>query len=617
MKIYDQIIKISRSKKIIIILLLDFLCILIASYASISLRYEDSWNKKILIESLPFIYFSPVALILSAKISGIHRVLLRTTNIHDVYKLFIYSLIISLIYAFINFSFLLLIPRSVPIIFLFIFLILIIFYRIMGIIFLKSISLNSQNIITNVIIFGAGKAGIQLLNSVMQDQNIKIIAFIDDDKNLSNTTISNVQVFSRKNYLKGIKLSDIDELWIATPSISDLQRRNILEFATSNFKKTRSLPSISKLLLQSTIKNALYDISPDDFLGRDKINITNDLYLSEYKDRTILVSGAGGSIGGEISRQLLNLEINKIILFEVSEYALYQIEQVLKDLNKDNSVDIVPCLGSVCDKIRIQEIINFHNVDVIIHAAAYKHVPLVEANISEGFKNNTIGTNVLVNAAIKNNLERFIFISSDKAVRPSSVMGKTKRAAELIIQAKSKENINIIFSIIRFGNVLGSSGSVIPLFNKQIEDGGPVTVTDPEMTRYFMALNEAVNLVLLAGSFRSNGNVYLLDMGKPIKILDLAINMIKLAGYSIKDKTNPNGDIEIKITKIRPGEKLFEELLTQGKFEDTSHPKVKLADEPFLEISILLELVSKIELLIEKNDYGNLKDILDTYRISK
>ena len=615
MNIYNALISISRVYKIILLLFFDTICLILSNYLAISLRLENIWSESIIYESRFFILFSPLIIILSSRISEIHRILLRTTGINDFYKLFTYSLLTSLFFVLINFLFDTLIPRSVPIIYLFIFLLLIISYRIIGIAFLRWLSSSNNNKVKKVVIFGAGDAGVQLLNSTSEDTQIEVKAFIDDNKNLISTRISNINVYSRDRYKDNFNINDIDEVWIAMPSIEEEQKREILEFATKNFNKVRSLPSITELLLQSTIKNALYDINPEDFLGRQKIIIDSKLYSKAYSNKTILVTGAGGSIGSEICMQLAELGSTKIILFEMSEFALYQIEQKLRAFDINDKLSIVSCLGSVTDKKRVNDVINEYNVNVIIHAAAYKHVPLVEHNIVEGFKNNTIGTNIIVDAAIKNEIENFVFISTDKAVRPANIMGVSKRVAELIIQSKSKSSLNINFSVIRFGNVLGSSGSVIPLFKKQIESGGPVTVTDPNMTRYFMAIPEAVKLVLLAGSFKSNGNVYLLDMGKPIKIKDLAINMIKLSGFSIKDKNNPYGDIEIKVTSIRPGEKLFEELLTKGNFRDTSHPKVKIADEPYMSDISIENLIKKINNLIDSKDKDGLKDIVSEIQL--
>ncbi len=615
MNIYNALISLSRVYKIILLLSFDTICLILSNYLAISLRLENIWSESIIYESRFFILFSPLIIILSSRISEIHRILLRTTGINDFYKLFTYSLLTSLFFVLINFLFDTLIPRSVPIIYLFIFLLLIISYRIIGIAFLRWLSSSNNNKVKKVVIFGAGDAGVQLLNSTSEDTQIEVKAFIDDNKNLISTRISNINVYSRDRYKDNFNINDIDEVWIAMPSIEEEQKREILEFATKNFNKVRSLPSITELLLQSTIKNALYDINPEDFLGRQKIIIDSKLYSKAYSNKTILVTGAGGSIGSEICMQLAELGSTRIILFEMSEFALYQIEQKLRAFDINDKLSIVSCLGSVTDKKRVNDVINEYNVNVIIHAAAYKHVPLVEHNIIEGFKNNTIGTNIIVDAAIKNEIENFVFISTDKAVRPANIMGVSKRVAELIIQSKSKSSLNINFSVIRFGNVLGSSGSVIPLFKKQIESGGPVTVTDPNMTRYFMAIPEAVKLVLLAGSFKSNGNVYLLDMGKPIKIKDLAINMIKLSGFSIKDKNNPYGDIEIKVTSIRPGEKLFEELLTKGNFRDTSHPKVKIADEPYMSDISIENLIKKINNLIDSKDKDGLKDIVSEIQL--
>ena len=352
------------------------------------------------------------------------------------------------------------------------------------------------------------------------------------------------------------------------------------------------------------------EIDPIDVLGRKKITIDVNLFSEKYENKNILITGAGGSIGSEITKQIISVNPEKLILIDISEYNLYRLEKNLQS-NNSKHLNIKYFLCSVTNKEFLNRIIQNENINIIIHAAAYKHVPIIEENILAGIQNNVLGTNTVVDAAISHKIERFVFISTDKAVRPTSIMGASKRMAELIIQNKTSNISSMETAIVRFGNVLGSSGSVIPLFKKQIKNGGPVTLTDPDMTRYFMVIEEAAQLVLLAGSFGGNSEVYLLDMGNPVKILDLIKNMLKLEGLSVKDKDNLDGDIEIKVINKRKGEKLFEELLINKNDRSTSHPKVKVASEK-VKLKINIEvLISEITKELELHNQENIIKILE------
>jgi len=353
--------------------------------------------------------------------------------------------------------------------------------------------------------------------------------------------------------------------------------------------------------------------NPEELLERDKFDSSLLDIQGPYKTKSILISGAGGSIGSELCRQILMHAPSKLVIYEQSELALYQIEKELKPIAKKLDVELIAVLASVSDAQTVSDIFAVHNIEVVFHAAAYKHVPLVEANEIAGLNNNVIGTHILANQALRSNIETFILISTDKAVRPTNIMGATKRLAELIIQDCDKRSKKTKFSMVRFGNVLGSSGSVIPLFKDQISKGGPVTLTHDEVTRYFMAISEAAYLVIIAGSFAQGGDVFVLDMGKPVKIKDLAKRMIERSGFTIRNEDNPYGDIEIVTTGLRPGEKLYEELLIGVETLTTPHPKILRAKESSLGSKDIRNLVKEIEVAVKTNNATEARTIVSKW----
>lgn len=350
-----------------------------------------------------------------------------------------------------------------------------------------------------------------------------------------------------------------------------------------------------------TYRNLARPISADDLLGRNVVNLDVSDVAMTIAGRSVLVSGAGGSIGSELCRQLLSCSPRRIVLFEHCEYALYSIDRQIRPLAEIGGIEVSAVLGSICDRARVRWVMETHGVEIVLHAAAFKHVPLVEGNEIEGVKNNVFGTKLLAEVALELEIERFIMISTDKAVRPTNVMGATKRLAEMVIQDLQTRSPTTKFALVRFGNVLGSSGSVIPLFSSQILAGGPVTVTHPEVTRYFMTITEAAGLVLLAGAYAQGGDLFVLDMGKPVKIIDLARRMVELSGLTVKDATNPDGDIEIRVIGLRPGEKLYEELLVDGAPQPTEHPKILRAEETFPSQLELADIMEELQAAIEAN----------------
>ncbi len=461
----------------------------------------------------------------------------------------------------------------------------------------------------NVIIYGAGSAGRQLLTALQQSSEYHPVAFIDDASELKKQSIGGVRVFTPNDIKDLIGKSEVSEILLAIPSVSRTRRNEIIDFLESYPVMVRSLPGVSELA-QGKINIAdLKEVSIKDLLGRDSVEANKTLLGKNITNKAVMVTGAGGSIGSELCRQIAFLKPEALILYEMSELALYTIEKELSNIGI-HSLDIYPILGSVNNKNRLSNVLKHFEVDTIYHAAAYKHVPMVEFNNTEGVDNNIFGTLNCAQAAIEFGVKTFVLISTDKAVRPTNTMGATKRSAEMVLQALSAKQNGTKFTMVRFGNVLGSSGSVIPLFKQQIKDGGPVTVTDENMIRYFMTIPEAVELVIQAGAMGTGGDVFVLDMGKPVRIVDLAKKMIRLSGLEVKDESNPNGDIEIKYTGLRPGEKLYEELLIGDNVSDTNNPLIMRAEEdmlPWDELELILDGLSDA---VNACDHDKLRKLL-------
>ena len=456
----------------------------------------------------------------------------------------------------------------------------------------------------NVIIYGAGSAGRQLANALLQSREYKPVAFIDDAKDLISQHINGIKVYSIDRVELLIQKYNVDEALLALPSASRQRRNEIINFLEPYPILVRILPGVSELAQGKIEVEDLRTVSIDDLLGREPVKPQQSLLQENIKDKVVMVTGAGGSIGSELCRQIIKLGASKLILFEQSELALYTIDQ---ELSKDH---VFPILGSVVNQDRVERVCKKFGVKTIYHAAAYKHVPMVEYNSTEGVVNNIFGTLKCAQAAINCHVEAFVLISTDKAVRPTNTMGATKRSAEMVLQALSDDQNTTKFVMVRFGNVLNSSGSVIPLFKNQIKDGGPVTVTDREIIRYFMTIPEAVELVIQAGAMGKGGEVFVLDMGKPVKIFDLATKMIYLSGLEVRNESNPNGEIEIKITGLRPGEKLFEELLIGDNVSKTKHPMIMRAKEEMLSWDELSVILNSLEEAVADSNQEVLQSLL-------
>jgi FlaA1/EpsC-like NDP-sugar epimerase len=484
-------------------------------------------------------------------------------------------------------------PRSVPVIYSFIALFLIGLPRLL---FRSLLQFFTPKGNANIIIYGAGESGHYLASQLNKSVQYKPVAFVDDNEKLHQSNVRGLKVYSPGELPLLIKKFNVKKILLALDSSSQQQTIHIVRTLEKLPVQIQAIPPLNDLINGTAQAEEFRSIQIEELLGREPVAPAVSLLEINITNKVVMVTGAGGSIGSEICRQAIALKPASIILFERCEFNLYQINDELSSLINDNSIKIYPILGSINNEALLENVMKSFQVTTLYHAAAYKHVPLVEYNILEGTNNNLFGTFKTAKAAITAKVEHFVLISSDKAVRPTNVMGATKRLAELTLQALATQNHSTIFSMVRFGNVLDSSGSVVPKFREQIKRGGPITVTHPEITRYFMTMSEAAQLVIQAGAMAKGGDVFVLEMGEPVKIVNLAIEMAFLSGHSIKSEANPDGDIEIKFTGLRPGEKLYEELLVGENCEGTEHARIMRAHEKAIslgELEIYLTLLQK------------------------
>lgn len=463
-----------------------------------------------------------------------------------------------------------------------------------------------------VAIYGAGASGAQLALALNTSREFVPVAFLDDNKALQGSVIHGVRVYDPKGLPDLLGELGITQVLLAMPSVSRARRRVIINYLEPLPVHVRTIPGVEALVSGSARYDEIREVGIEDLLGRDTVPPESNLLDACIRRKVVMVTGAGGSIGSELCRQIVRLGPTRLLLFEISEFALYGIERDLRGLMKRENIDVelVPLLGSAKDRARMETVLRTFSVQTVYHAAAYKHVPLVEHNPIEGVKNNVFGTWHTAEAAINAKVNDFVLISTDKAVRPTNVMGASKRFSELVLQGLAQRDCETRFCMVRFGNVLGSSGSVVPLFREQIRHGGPVTVTHPEIIRYFMTIPEASQLVIQAGSMATGGDVFLLDMGEPVRIADLARKMIHLSGYQVKDEENPDGDIEIEFTGLRPGEKLYEELLIGDNVEGTQHAMIMRAEEDSLPYEKVHELLREMEVACERMDTMAVRKVL-------
>jgi len=603
-----------RYLKAVMLLTIDVFLIIIAYYFALVLRLNDLFPEFWITRSLNTVVITIIIAVILAPLMKLHLIKLSaydgTAQIRTAIWIFMVAGVATVANAFLGLG----APRTVPIIFGIVSFVLISGSRyaiLNGLNYIQS--LGQQDAAMPVAIYGAGASGRQLLASLKGSPHFRPAFFIDDNKSFEGTIISGLKVVTPDTLEKNMVAYNISKIFLAMPSLTKVRKDNMLQFLKQFNCEVQELPSFVELIETGDVLKSLRPVEPDDLLGREKIEFNLPELADVYADQTIFVSGAGGSIGSELCRQVVEIGPKKLILFELTEFALYKIERELDPIAKAKGIELVSILGSVLDANKIDSVFAMHKPTIVLHTAAYKHVPLIETNEIEAGRNNIFGTKVLGEACLAHNVLRFTLISTDKAVRPTNVMGASKRFAELVVQGFSEQKDKTVFSIVRFGNVLGSSGSVIPLFKEQIANGGPVTLTNLNITRYFMTIPEAARLVLIAGSFAEGGEVFVLDMGEPVQIKDLARKIINLSGLTVKDKDNPDGDIEIEIVGLRPGEKLYEELFIGEETLPTNHAKILRAREKSLPKAKLNKAMKTVDKIFDDNNALKFREFLTNY----
>jgi FlaA1/EpsC-like NDP-sugar epimerase len=590
----SRILQASRKAKRIATVSYDFLGVLVAIYVAIALRLGEAIQPIALDQAVAFVVTAMITVFIYARM-GLYRAVLRYMMLPALNSIFIGTLASAGVLALSSFFTQSFVPRSVPMIYAGVALFLLGGPRVMmRSYFYRQVSKNKPNIL----IYGAGATGCELAYALSHGTEYHPAAFVDDDVLKHGSVLSGLRVHSADQLERLLALYKPVKVLLAINNMSRAERYGILERLSKHAIQVQSVPSVEDIAAGKTSIEKIRDLEVEDLLGRDQVPPRPELMQACIKDKVVLVTGAGGSIGSELCRQIIQQAPSRLVLYEFNEYNLYRIDQELENLAKalEIEVHIVPMLGSVQVQENLEGVLRAFKVQTIYHSAAYKHVPIVENNIVEGVRNNIFGTWYTGEAAIKAGVSHFVLISTDKAVRPTNIMGATKRVAELVLQGLAARQQDTCFTMVRFGNVLDSSGSVVPLFRDQIRRGGPVTVTHKEITRFFMTVPEAAQLVIQAGSIGHNGQVFVLDMGEPVKILELAKNMIHLMGFEERTEDHPHGEIEIRFSGLRPGEKLFEEMLIGDHVSGTSHAKIMSAEEkslPWPDVEILLERLSQ------------------------
>lgn len=588
-----QLVESPRWSKLVFLILLDFCIFPVLIWLCYALRQFDLGADVVPNIAFGSLWVSGIA-VLSLLLCGVYRFIVRTYNEVFMVKLGLATLLSVVgLYALAYFSYAF-IPTSIPLMFGFFMFAWVWFSR--GFIrFLVHSYLHADIHKKRVAIYGAGYAGQQVAAALSRSDEHLPLFFIDDAKSLSGQILGGLQVYDAKTALKVMAKRKVDEILIALPSVSRPRKSEIIQLLEPAHLKITEIPGLTKLVDGEIRISDIQEVDIIDLLGRDPVPPIQELLAKNIQDKVVMVTGAGGSIGSELCRQIIKNKPTKLIIYELTEFALYSID---KELNLKSQIEIIPILGTVLDQAKLERILEQYAVQTVYHAAAYKHVPLVECNPLAGLKNNAIGTAFSLNAAVKKGVETFVLISTDKAVRPTNVMGASKRMAELYCQAMAEAQSQTQVSIVRFGNVLGSSGSVVPLFKQQIAKGGPITVTHPDVTRYFMTIPEASQLVIQAGALGQGGDVFLLDMGDPVRIQDLARQMIALSGLKYRATDSEIGDIGIEYSGLRPGEKLYEELLIDhDNTEITQHSRILRSFEKHYPLQQLIEVFEKMNSL--------------------
>lgn len=620
-KMFRQVDAMTRSQKRLVLTAVDVLLTPVALYLAGALVTNQIVPVRLIVLSAPIFLTLPVLAGLLSLALGIPWIKLKAYEMQAILKTAALAAVLSLIAFGTARTLAIPMPLFGVALFGLIFLLLSVSVR-MGMLQVLLWILRSQGPRTRVLIYGAGTTGAQLAAALKNHESIVPVAFIDDNPALHSLIVSGMRVYPPARIEDLAAERDINRVLLAMPSVSPPKLARIAKRLQALGLDVLAVPSFAQIAGTEALIDNLAPVVPGKFLGRKQIEGIEEGAVAAYRDKVVLVTGAGGSIGSEICRQVLQYRPRRLVMFDVSEPALYEIDRLLRELPGGDTVDLVPVLGSVADSRLARAVVTDHGVEVVVHAAAYKHVPLVEANPVAGMMNNVLGTRTMADAAHEAGVERFILISTDKAVRPTNIMGASKRLAELVVQGLARRPGRTVFSMVRFGNVLGSSGSVVPLFKEQIARGGPVTLTHGDVTRFFMTISEAVRLVLLAGSFNAaahhppaqrGADVFVLDMGKPTRIRDLAEQMIQAAGYTVRDADHPDGDIEIQVIGLRPGEKLHEELLIGEGLLTTPNPKILRAREASLTDLDMAKMLQGLRAGVAAGDAQAMRQLALTY----
>lgn len=609
---YLKIVGLPRRAKSALIFAVDAMLVPLSYILACALRYGMIDPRPILAANAGLFGAFTLGGILLVYWLGLHRIKLQSMSVRAVgfiglasFGLFILAVLLSYMLGAQT-------PRSVPLIAGAVYFTAAVSTRVFMVALLAYLREHSLERV-NVAIYGAGAAGTQLATSLLSSNRLRPKFLVDDKPSLHGIEIAGLKVYDSIDLKTLIQKHSVEKVVLALPSVSQARRNEIVETVTRLGCQVQMLPPYFEFLEKGQLEDKLQTVGPNDLLERDKVDLDLPEVAKAFAGRIVMITGAGGSIGSELCRQLRDCRPRCIVLFEHSELALYEIERELKGSLKDYKIDVRAYLGSITDPIRVQEVMRDEGVEIVLHAAAYKHVPIVETNEAMGARNNVLGTLTVAQTAARLGIERFILVSSDKAVRPTNIMGATKRLAEICVQDLQNTYHDTRFSMVRFGNVLGSSGSVYPLFKKQIASGGPVTVTDPEVTRYFMTIPEAARLVLLAGSYSEGGDVFVLDMGQPQKIIDIAKQMIEQSGARVRQEGDATG-IEIKITGLRPGEKLYEELLIDNSsLQSTPHEKILRAREEGLPASDVKHMLTALEAAVQSSNRAAVRKLIAQY----
>ncbi len=642
------VVHLSRDIKHAIFACFDVIVVCICLWLALYIRLGNFWQASPLSDAQPLYLLAVLSALVAFSYVGLYKLLLRHMDISYLVTLFKgtgYMIVVMLsCYFLLQISVVL--PRTVPVLFGLLTLVVMATYRyvcrswLLGLNTLGQLkqsnrrSTSSRNV--PAVIYGAGDTGVQLMETLRSGDKYEPVAFLDDDDALSGRSVSGCRIYKSNSLYEVLERYECCDVFLALPSLPRHKLADIVSCIEKPGLRIQSIPSLKVLAGDQFTINDVRDIRVEDVLGRDEVPAVDSLLEEAVKDKVVMVTGAAGSIGSELCRQVLALKPRRLVMFDHSEYGLYEIGEVINALNVklESHSFVVSVLGTITDSMQLVDVMRTHQVETVYHAAAYKHVPMIENNVYEAFRNNVLGTLCCAQASIIACVQRFILVSSDKAVRPANIMGASKRIAEMILQALSSLNlitlypVNILsrigardtafdktvvnrtsFTMVRFGNVLGSSGSVVPLFRAQIRAGGPLTVTHPDMQRFFMTTREAVELVIQTGGMDNTGEVFVLDMGAPVNITTLAKQMVRLSGLTLKDSEHPDGDIEIVYTGLRPGEKLYEELLIGDQASPTRHPKIFHANETVMSWSEVTALLDKMFEAYEAKDITQLKTL--------